>query len=245
MKKISILILTIITLSAHGQDNPTAEFKRFQIGINISPDVCFRTLCNNDGRSESDIVVKLRNEHETIKIGYTAGLNFCYNITSYLGIETGIQYSDKGFQHIQTEFYPDQPDDPMMPDKAIFNYHFHYIDVPLKANFTIGKKKVRFFTSVGLTTNFFITEIQSEILKYDNRKVIKNEPTLFDYKKINLSPVISAGIDYKINNSMNLRVEPCYRLGVLKIIDAPVSGWLWNAGLNISYYYGFNPKKKE
>jgi len=241
MKKIAILILTIIAVSAHGQENSTTGFKRFQIGINISPDICFRTLNNNDGSYVSDIVIKLRDRDETIKIGYTAGLNFCYNITSYFGLETGIQYSEKGFQHIQTEFYPNQPDDPTMPDKAIFKYHFRYIDIPLKANFTIGKKKVRFFTSVGLTTNIFITEIQTEILIYGNRKVIETNPTLFDYKKVNLSPTISAGIDYKINSRMNLRVEPTYRFGVIKIIDTPVSGWLWNAGLNISYYFGFNP----
>lgn len=246
MKKISILILTIIAVNAaFGQENSATGFKRFQIGLNISPDICFRTLNNNDGNSISDIVIKLRNRDETIKIGYTAGLNLCYNITSYFGIETGVQYSDKGFQHIQTEFISNQPDDPIKPDKLIFIYHFHYLDIPLKANFIIGKKKVRFYTSVGLTTNLFITEIKTEILKYDNRKVIKNEPTLFDYKKVNLSPAISAGIDYKINSRMNLRVEPTYRFGVIKIIDTPVSGWLWNAGLNISYYFGFNPKKKE
>lgn len=48
--------------------------------------------------------------------------------------------------------------------------------------------------------------------------------------------MISAGIDYRMNDRMNLRVEPTFRYGVMKITDAPITAYLFNAGLNIGYY---------
>ncbi|MBK7468092.1 MAG: PorT family protein [Saprospiraceae bacterium] len=241
MKQLTIFLLTLSSFSSYGQDKtketPTVDFKKVQIGINISPDICFRTLKNNDGSSTSNIVMKLNNENETVKVGYTAGLNVCFNIKKFVGIETGIQYSNKGYQTKMKDLIFGQPD-PLAPNKAKFIYNFHYIDIPVKANFTIGKKKVRFFTSVGLTTNIFIKETQTSVLVYSDRTDRKTNPTNFDYNRVNISPTISVGIDYKINSKMNLRVEPTFRYGVLKIIDAPVTGYLYSGGLNISYYFG-------
>ena len=241
MKNLTLLLLTMTAFSAYGQDktkeNPTVDFKRVQIGINVSPDICFRTLKNNDGSSTSDLVVKLNNENETIKVGYTTGLNVCFNIKKFVGIETCIQYSNKGYQTKFKDLIFGQPD-PSAPNKAKFIYNFHCIDIPVKANFTIGKKKVRFFTSVGVTTNIFIKETQTSVLVYSDHTTRKTNPTSYDYKRVNISPTISVGIDYKINSRMNLRVEPTFRYGVLKIIDAPVTGYLYSGGLNISYYFG-------
>ena len=241
MKQLPLFILLLITLSSKGQNTDkkvsTSDFKRVQIGINFSPDICFRTLKNNDGSSTSDLVLRLNNENETVKFGYTAGLNVCFNIKKFVGIETGIQYSNKGYQTKMKDLVFGQPD-PHTPKKAKFIYNFHCIDIPVKVNFTIGEKKVRFFTSVGLTTNILIKETQTSVLVYSDHTDRNTKPTSFDYNRINISPTISLGIDYKINSRMNLRIEPTFRYGVLKIIDAPLTGYLYNGGINISYYFG-------
>lgn len=242
MKYLTFSILTMISVNSYGQDQiketPTADFKRIQIGINVSPDICFRTLKNNDGSLMSNIVMKMNNENETVKVGYTTGLNVGFNINKNIGIETGIQYSNKGYQTKFNHLIFGQSD-ASTPNKSKFVYNFHYIDIPIKANFTIGKKSVRLFTSIGVSTNIFIKEIQTSVLVYTDHTNKKTSPTIFDYKSVNISPTISVGIDYKINSSMNLRVEPTFRYGVLKIIDAPVTGYLYSGGLNISYYFGF------
>lgn len=241
MKQLTFFLMTLTAISSYGQDKTkvttTSEFKRVQIGINISPDICFRTLENNDGSSTSDLVVKLNNENETVKVGYTAGLNICFNIKKNVGLETGIQYSNKGYQTHPIDLILSQPD-PSEPNKSKFIYNFHCIDIPLKANITIGKNKVRFFTSVGLTTNIFKKETETSVLVYSDRTDKITYPTNFDYNKLNISLTISVGIDYKINSRMNLRVEPTFRYGVLKIINAPVTGYLYSGGLDISYYFG-------
>ncbi|MFN8323469.1 MAG: outer membrane beta-barrel protein [Chitinophagales bacterium] len=170
-------------------------------------------------------------------MGYTAGLNVCFNIKKIVGLETGIQYSNKGYQTKKQDLVFGQPGS-NLPIQSKFVYDFHCIDIPVKVNFTIGKKKVRFFTSVGLTTNIFIKEMLTSFWYYSNRTDKKTSPAGYDYKKVNISLTISVGIDYKINDRMNLRVEPTFRYGVLKIIDTPVTGYLYSGGLNISYYFG-------
>jgi len=253
MKLITFLLTLAITPNLYGQENPeasaTADFKKIQIGVNFSPDYCFRTLINNDGSASSDMVLKWRNENETGKSGYTTGINMIFHLNTNIGIGTGIQYSNKGYQ-IKTEDltfgsmidprkgFTNNPSGAAITS-AKFIYNYHYIDIPLKINFSFGKKKIRFITSVGVATNIFITETSTSVLKYDDGTKDRNtQQTTYNYNKVNISPFVSAGIDWKFNSKTSLKIEPTLRYGALKIIDAPVTGYLWNAGLNISYYFG-------
>lgn len=230
--------MTIASFNSYGQETATEgnnpDFKRVQIGVNVSPDICSRTIQNNGSTGG---FIPAINDYETFKFGYTAGLNVCFNLKNFLGLETGIQYSNKGYQTKFEDLIFAQSF-PTFPNKVKYIYNFHYIDIPVKVNFTFGKKKVRFFTSVGITTNVFIKETQTRISEYSEGTSKGKMPTGIDYNRFNLSPTISVGIDYKINERMNLRVEPTFRYGVLRIIDAPVTGYLYNAGLNISFYFG-------
>lgn len=239
MKHLSTLLLTLAALSAFGQETLAPAFKRFQFGINISPDACYRTLKNNDGSSTSDIIIRVRDDNETFKLGYTAGLNVCYNINGHFGIETGIQYSNKGYRtkNKNLSWGSSSPD---LPIKSKFIYDFHYIDVPLKLNYTIGKRKVRFLASAGLAANIFLKETQRHVLeKADGKKDRSKTTPSNDYQKLNISPIMGVGIDYRLNNRMNMRLEPMFRYGILKIInDKPITGYLYSGGLNIGLYFG-------
>jgi Outer membrane protein beta-barrel domain len=238
MKHQLTFLLAFAAFSAFGQGTPTMNFKRFQIGIIVSPDGCYRTLKNNDGSPSSDIVIGVRNENETFKLGCTAGLNVCYYIKSNFGFETGIQYSNKGYRtknKILTWGTPDQS----LPIKSKFIYGYHYIDIPLRMNYIMGHRKVRFIASAGLTANIFIKETQRHVLEYEDGKKERDKTTPpYDYKKINISPTFSVGIDYRLNNRMNLRIEPTFRYGILKINDKPIVGYLYSGGLNVGLFFG-------
>ncbi|MES2139527.1 MAG: outer membrane beta-barrel protein [Bacteroidota bacterium] len=252
MKLITFLLTIIITANLYGQTNPEAaaknDFKKIQIGVNFSPDYCFRTLQNNDGSASSDMIVKWRNDNETGKLSFTTGINMIFNLNKNIGIGAGIQYSNKGYQIKTDDLTYGSMIDPRRGftnpsgaaiTSAKFIYNDHYIDIPLKINLSFGKKKIRFVTSGGVATNIFITETSTMVLKYsDGTKDRDTQKTSYNYNKVNVSPFISAGIDWKFNDRNNLKIEPTIRYGVLKIIDAPVTGYLWNAGLNISYYFG-------
>lgn len=247
MKQFTFLLLISISIGLFGQEKineiASTDFVRSQIGINTSLDVGYRTLKNKDGSSIGNTILDFRNENEIPKIGFTTGMNILFNIKKNISVEAGIQYSNKGYQTKLYEANFITPDgggeDPLLPDKLKYIYNYHYMDIPLKANLTFGKNKLRFISSLGLTTNVFIKETQTSIQVYSNRTERNTVPTNIEYKRFNLSPTISAGIDYKLNNRMNLRIEPTFRYGVLKIIDASVTGYLFNGGLNIGYYFGF------
>jgi hypothetical protein len=117
--------------------------------------------------------------------------------------------------------------------------NFHYIGFPVKVNFIVGKKKVRFFTSVGLITDILVKATSTTDLK-ENGSTQHGRPydETSNVNRVNLSPVLSAGIDYKINDKMNLRVEPAFRFGALSVINGSIKEYLYSGGLNLSYYFG-------
>jgi len=238
MKRVFILLMTFSSFVVQGQESkPSENIKRILIGVNFSPDYNFRTLKNNDGSSSSDLVIKSRNDIEIAKFGYTAGLNVCINFSQLVGLETGIQYSNKGYKTKDQDLIFAQPN-PSLPTKSKFIYTYQYIGIPLKAKFTVGKSKVRFLSSVGFMTNFLLQVKQTNILEYSDGKTDeKTQSITSNFKKVDISPMISLGIDYKVSDKIHLIAEPTFRYGVIKTKDAPVTENLWNAGLNIVFYY--------
>jgi hypothetical protein len=77
-------------------------------------------------------------------------------------------------------------------------------------------------------------------MQADGKTETEKQTSLYGYNRLNISPLVSAGIDWQLNHRNSIRIEPTFRYGVLKIIDAPLTGYLWSAGLNLSYYFGLN-----
>ena len=235
MKQLLILVATFASLTVPGQN--TNQTQKIIIGFNFSPDYSSRTLKNNDDASSSDLVIKNRNDIETAKFGYTTGLNVYVNFSQLVGFETGIQYSNKGYKTKNQDlvYFPPSPSS---PTKARFIYAYQYIGIPLKAKFSFGKNKVRFVSSIGFMTNFLLNIKQTANYEYSNGKTEKkSQSSKSGFNKVDISPMLSVGVDYKLNSRINLFAEPTFRYGVIKTKDAPVTEHLWNVGLNIGFYY--------
>jgi hypothetical protein len=245
MLKSTFVFLISFSACAFGQSE---DFKKIQIGINVSPDICYRTLQNNNGSSFSAIIIDMRDENEIPKFGYTAGINACYNISSRIGIETGIYYSNKGYRTKEADLIFGDQSDPRYgfiysnsgsgSGTVRFVYDYFYFDIPLKANLKIGKRKICFISSLGFAINIFSKEIITSIVEGDNgNSDTESYTSHFDYEKITLSAIACAGVAYKLNDKIELRAEPTFRYGLLKIIDTPVTGYLWSGGFNVGFYY--------
>jgi hypothetical protein len=235
MKQLLILITTLATLTVKGQDkNPP---QKILIGFNFSPDYSSRTLKNNDGSPSSDLVINSRNDNEVAKFGFTTGLNVCFNFSQLVGLETGIQFSNKGYK-TKNQDLTYFPPNPSLPTKAKTNYAYQYIGIPLKAKFSFGKSKVRFVSSIGFMTNILLNVKQTSNYEYsDGKTEKKSQSSKSGFNKVDISPMLSVGVDYKLNNKIHLFAEPTFRYGVVKTKDAPVTEHLWNAGLNMGFYY--------
>jgi hypothetical protein len=239
MKRVFILLTTFFSFAVKGQESkPTKKFNRILIGVNFSPDYNYRSLKSNGGSPSGGLVIESRNDIEIAKFGCTAGLNVCINFSKLAGLETGIQYSNKGYKTKNLDLVFGSPG-PGLPTRSKFIYTYQYIGIPLKAKFTVGKGNIRFLSSAGFMTNFLLNTKTTNILEYtDGKTDKKSQSTTSEYKNVDISPMISLGIDYKINDNIHLIAEPTFRYGVIKTRDAPITENLWNAGINIGFYYG-------
>ena len=118
-------------------------------------------------------------------------------------------------------------------------YNYHYLDIPLKATFTFGSGSFRVVSSVGVSTNILMNASQTNVYEYQDGSSDKStQASSESFQTINISPMISLGVEKRIKDKSFIRIEPTFRYGILKIIDAPITANLWSAGLNLSYYFG-------
>jgi hypothetical protein len=238
MKKPLLVTLILSASVSFGQSKTTSNehaSKGFQLGLNASPDFCYRTLQNNIGNSYTEDIINMRNEKEGILLSYSSGISASYQFNQCFGIETGLSYAVRGLQSKKTASI--SLPDPAVPAYFKHMYYFHFIDIPLKANFIFGKNKLRFITSVGVTTNIFIKEMVTFIGYFDTHTDRYSYENYEPYRKLNFSPTLSAGIDWSLHPNVNLRMEPSFQFSALKINDTPISARLFSAGLKMSLYY--------
>ena len=243
----------LVSLASTGQDivppQKSAHAKQISFAINISSDYSYRTLKNDDGSAISSIIIDSRNKYEEPKFGYTAGLNIHYALFKHLSFEAGLQYSNKGYGIKKMELtygdmidprfgfvYPTNSAEMVTHVKSI--YTNAYLDVPVRAIFTFGNKRIHFISSIGVTTNILLESKHTNIKEYENGDKKRETYTDHnDFNKINITPTASLVINYMVSDKINISAEPTFRYGLLKITDTPVTYYLWNCGLNISIYY--------
>jgi hypothetical protein len=243
MKKLILFVFILSSVFGYAQDTTqvnSKKEKRFFLGINFSPDYCFRTLVNNDGGAVGAMIIGFRNQLEIPKFGFTSGINIGYKISKYISAEIGLQYSNKGYQE-KTINYNNNTTPRRgfsYPTSGKIIYSYNCLDIPIKANFTFGKKQIRFICSLGLITNIYIAETNSFVGKDNNGSTYKNSSTTTSgFNRFNLTPAISVGVQFGINQKMFFRIEPTFKYGVLKMTNTPITQYIWNAGLNVSWYF--------
>jgi hypothetical protein len=237
IKQAITFLFATLSILAYSQDTSQVNVQknsRILIGINFSPDYCqgiFKAGFTNTNHFKG-----------VPKFGFTSGFNLCYAFKKHLSIETGFQYSNKVDQIKTTglnfvDFIDNTGFVHTSPIEKV-EYNFYYMDIPLKVNFIYSKKRMRFIGSIGLAANILIKAVNTFFVQESPTNTFKSSITVPDNYRMNISYTISCGIDYKINNRMFFRVEPTFRYGSYIISAELIKQYIWNAGLNISYYFG-------
>jgi hypothetical protein len=240
MKKTLYLFLFLASYSLSAQDSTNTNFKHWAVGFTVSPDYCYRTL-TSDGSVGSASVISLRNGSEQAQYGITSGFNVCYFFKKHFLIETGINYSDKSYSTKDfSDFIYSGPPDPSIPSKIKYIYDYNFIDIPLKINVILGKKKLRFIASAGVVSNILLFKKEIQIAEYSDVTSITSYPTpKTDLNFQGLTALISMGTDISLGKNFNLRIEPVCRYSLALFQTSPVKEHLWSAGLNMGLYYRF------
>jgi len=242
-------MLLAITANCQNSGIKVKKDKRLSLGVNFSPDYCYRTLRNASGDPDIDNFINHLNSAERPKYSFTSGIALSYNLKSIFVLEAGIQYSNKGFGLFKENIRFPSDIDPMNINNNNNNgpqtdlkllYNFHYLDIPLRALAIIGNGKFRIVAGAGLSTGILLKANITQIMKTEGEKREKKKADQgYSFNRINISPLISVGIDYTVTDKLNLRCEPIVRYGAIQIIDAPVTSYLWNVGMSFSCYYKF------
>jgi len=239
MKHLLILIL-FLPIILKGQDTSSIKQKRIFLNVNLSPDYCYRYITKNDNSITNEKWEEVKNLLDSLYkpiFGYSTGLNVYYQIGKRFSLETGFQFSRKGYKTIPILTIYDFKYDA----EIATNYtYFTYFDFPLRANFSFGKNKLQFITSAGVLFNYLYQVRDKTIPETSTEKFqAQAHVSKYPYTKTNISPTISLGLKYNINKRMNLRVEPTFRYSLFNI-DSKSFAYtkLWTAGFNISFSYG-------
>lgn len=219
-----------------------------KISAHFSTDYSFRTLKKTDTSSISEYIISHQNDHDEYKFGYTAGVAMSYGLSEHFDIEGGVFFSNKGFAYQQAGpfRFGDQIDDNLgvisVPINTVEKFHntynYYYLDIPLRVIYSIGKKKLRLVSSVGVVTNIFLHANQESIQYYQDGSTKEFIADISNnVNRFNITPTFSLGGGYKLSEKLEIRLEPTARYGIIKIKDTPIAAYLWNIGFNISCYY--------
>lgn len=255
-----VLFFSVITSTAQNSTNVASDFKRLQIGCSFSQDINYRRLTTEYDYPNPDdaahyVAFSAYNEKQVFeekKISYTIGLNLSYHFSQHISIETGLRYSDKGYKSIERSYWNifytvyQSPVYAAMGNPAheslIFSYH--YVSIPCILRINGGQRKVRFTSGIGLSADIFlgrsvlVHRISYSVAGYEKKNVIINDKKNM-VRVLDISPSISMGIIYRINDKMNLTIEPVFRYGLIKTEKHSLfNEHLWNLGINIGYYFG-------
>jgi hypothetical protein len=232
VKYILIVIFSLTLTSVYCQNAENKESKKIQVGVYYSLDRCFRNLEAVDENDTSSLnFIDYRNYYEELKYGFTSGISIRYELKNRLLIETGLQYSDKGYQRRDYVYLPSAPDSTLY---IINRENFKYLSIPLQFNTYFFKKKIGIYSSFGISTDFLVDA--THISKVKGSDKYKNvHKSQYDYNLFNVTPFIGLGVDFTISKNMNLQIEPTFRYSILKTIDEkPITSYLWNSGIRIS-----------
>lgn len=236
--KLLLTLFSILPLTSFCQDD-LIKTRKVKLGITYSADLCYRTL-KSDGSANGQYIKEMRYAEEITVYGYTTGLSLLLRADKKLVIETGIQYSRKGEQTEKIDLSWSSSN-LESPTKRSYIYQYHYLDIPLKANYFFPtRKKSNFFASGGLSANIFLRHKNIKIFEYSDGRKDPQESTYYEgFSKVNIAAMISIGMNYSIAERISIRIEPIFRHSITPIADTPIKEYPWSAGVNTGVYFSF------
>jgi Outer membrane protein beta-barrel domain len=233
MKQLLILFSALAALTVKSQNTKRTAF----IGFSFSPDYNFRVIKSDNKDIFGGFTTETRNDIEIGKFGYTAGVSLVQQVSKQVVLETGVQFTNMGYKTKKQQLSFETPT-PGIPIRAQVIYAYQYMSIPIKARITFGEKLVRLASSIGFNTSFLTTAKQTVFLEEANGEINKTSTSnKREFKAINIMPFVGIGVNYALNQKLQVFAEPTLRYGLIKTTSTPVKESLWNVGLNMGVYY--------
>lgn len=234
MKSAFSFLFCLFCLLTHAQtDAPVVRNRRFSLGASFTPALAYRFITHNSaGNPNVQTVINQRNDREIPRFGFAAGLHLFIRLRDQVHFETGVGYSEMGYQtKTFDQLLPPLPD-PGIPSRIKYRYNIRYLDIPLKFHLEKGTGKVRFCASAGLIASITLGYTQTEIAFYQDGSRRENEtPTGPDIMPVSIGITVGAGINYHITRKFTWKMEPVLRTGIFPAAIGPVAEFPFSIGL--------------
>ncbi len=234
MKLRLLFLLTITSISLNAQH-------KWFVGLTFRPDVGSRKLVS-EGQN-ADLIISMRNDIETPRLCFSAGLAVKHHLKPHLTLESGLYISDKGYQTMEIPVTTIQNPDPSInSDKMRFVYHQYYLDIPLIAHYRNSFKDAWFYNAgAGICNSFFTDQYVNNIMTLKNGSLERyktSDKDRVNYEKYIISGVITAGIGRHINDKISLGIEARGQYNLSPSYSGQtINEHFWNIGLNISAWW--------
>lgn len=244
--KLLFTLLIIVPLTIFGQPSDSLKTRKLAIGLTFSPDYCYRIL--QAAVPDKVVFVKMYNDLEVAKFGFTSGINLAFNISKRVVVEAAILFADKGYRTKEQTYVFFSPigkpgiidTNPDLPEKGRFIYNYNYIDVPLKINYYILTQKLKWYVTAAIAPAIFINSTITSHVRYrDGHFKSKTSSTTSSTKctPINWTGLIGIGCSYNLSSRLYFKLEPTYRRSLTPINKYQFKEYLYSAGLTTGIFY--------
>ncbi len=240
------------------------KLSRFSVGTFFSPDLAYYDLEDDNTGNQNDNAVETK-KNERHEFSSSSGVFINYKVKGNWSLESGLIYSNINITvepktlYAQNDYLgnikyrfntssgyayllPSFSSNPGIGDSlytAISTHTLRYIGIPVEAKYNVKKGNLLLSVKAGLITNVLTKgRIETEVKRgADNEiEVIDN---LLGLKKVFLSGLASAGVDYMLNKRMVLTVEPTWRFALNSINkNTPVKSYPRSLGLAMGVRMG-------
>lgn len=218
------------------ENNPN---KKFSFGLNFSPDYSYRILKSPyTGEVEKDDRVYPR-------FGFTSGIVAKYKFLTRLTLESGLQFSHKGYnikvseQNNESYSYDyNQLYNPSKLIEATAKVQYYYLGIPFKLNYYLVQKQFNLYVSIGASADYYLDAKVKDIIRYNDRtEILRNSIYNFGLNKFNFVGLAGFGVESSLSKKLEIRIEPVFRYSFTPVAEIYKNEYLHSVGLNMVLFY--------
>lgn len=233
------LVFLILPITSFCSEGDSIRSDKFQLGVTYSPEMSYRHL---KATTDYNWFKKIQDDMDAPKFGFSAGINFGCILSTRLTLEIQALYANKGYQTKERIVETELQSGPLIKMPYLSNavYSYRYLDIPLKLNYYLINKKVKFYITAGFSANIFLDQQTTTIIKYKDGSENKfKSNTKKGGEPFNFSTLVGVGLNYNLSDHNIFKIEPAFNYSITPLMNAPIKNHLYTAGIRVGIAHTF------
>jgi len=236
-----LAILPMALFAQTGQDLPL-----FELGASLSYNYAYRSLKIVTASSTTEAIYNNLQENEKASFLPHFSIPFSWNPASHWRINSGVNYSIRGFETKYTEL---KTPNPGTLNKLRFFYRTSWLEIPITADYIFWKRPSRFNLFCRAGAQFGLNTAAKTTMErvYDSRTELEEVKSNDVPRKSSVFITMGIGSQYRFSKRFNLELLLNYQRGLLPANPefgfngepVQINTYYWNFGAQIGIKYLF------